>query len=243
MRAPVSVVIPTRDAAAGLPAMLGFLGEGLQAGILREVVISDAAGADGQGDAATARIAGEWGARLIVGPAGRGGQLRRGAEAAGGAWLLFLHADSWLAPGWAGAVAGHLRHPERAGWFGLRFRGGGAAGAIVARWANLRARAGLPFGDQGLLISRALYDAVGGYPDIPLMEDMALARALRGRLVRLPAMVLTSPERYRHAGWLRQGAGNLWRQVRFFCGADPARLARGYAPPGGGPGAGQGSGR
>ncbi len=229
MRAPLSIVIPTLNAAGHLPDTLASLVEGLERGILREVVISDALGPDGQGDAATARLADQSGAVLLTGAPGRGGQLRRGAEAAGGDWLLFLHADTRLAPGWSGAVLRHItQHPASAGWFRLRFSSAGGPAGMVAAWANLRARMGLPFGDQGLLISRALYDRVGGYPDIALMEDMALARALRGRLVALDGAAVTSPERYQKSGWVCQGLQNIWRQIRFMAGADPAKLARSY---------------
>ena len=86
----------------------------------------------------------------------------------------------------------------------------------------------MPYGDQGLLIRRALYDAVGGHPDQPLMEDVVLARALRGRLVALDAVAETSAEKYRRDGWLRRGARNLVTLARHAAGADPEDLARRY---------------
>jgi rSAM/selenodomain-associated transferase 2 len=224
MRAPVSVLIPTLDAAEALPFCLAALGEGLQAGLIREVIV-----ADGGSDDATLAVAEAAGAVVVAGGGGRGAQLRRGAEAAAGAWLLVLHADTWLRPGWAAAVLAHLETaPDRAGWFRLAFRAEGVAPRLVAGWANLRSALGLPFGDQGLLLPRAMYDAAGGYPAIALMEDMALVRRLRGRLRALPAVAETDAGRYLRRGWLRQGAGNLWRQARFLAGADPERLARGY---------------
>ena len=173
MRAPISVVIPTLNAGESLPGCLAALGEGLQAGLIRELIVSD-----GGSDDATLEISEAAGAVLIEGMPSRGGQLRRGAGAAQGAWFLFLHADSWLAPGWSEAALAHMES-DKAGYFRLRFDRGGLPGRVVAGWANLRSRLfGLPFGDQGLLIPRDLYDALGGYPDIPLMEDVALARAL-----------------------------------------------------------------
>ena len=93
MRAPVSVVIPTLDAAADLGPCLAALGEGLQAGLLRELVISDGGSTD-----ATRAVADEAGAIWVSGPPGRGGQLGRGVAASEGDWLLVLHADTWLAP-------------------------------------------------------------------------------------------------------------------------------------------------
>jgi rSAM/selenodomain-associated transferase 2 len=222
MRAPISVIIPTLNAAEALPRCLAALSEGLQAGLIRELVISDG----GSGDA-TRAMADAAGAVLVRGPASRGGQLRRGVAASEGAWLLVLHADTVLAPGWTEAVAAAL---EAGGaWhFRLRFDARGPAPALVAGWANLRARAfGLPYGDQGLLLRRAEYEAAGGYPDIPLMEDVALVRAL-GRLRALEAEAVTSAARYRRQGWLRRGARNLWTLARYFAGADPQALAERY---------------
>ncbi len=226
MRAPVSIVIPTLNACSEMPATLAALAEGLQAGLIRELVISDGGSQDG-----IAGLAAEAGAVLIAGPAGRGGQLARGALRARGDWLLFLHADTHLGPGWAAAVRDHIRrYPDRAGYFRLAFRAEGPAARIVAGWANWRSRRlGLPYGDQGLLIPRGIYSEAGGHPDIPLMEDVALARALRGRLRPLAATAHTSAARYRRQGWLRRGGRNLVTLLRFLAGADPARLARFYS--------------
>jgi len=99
---------------------------------------------------------------------------------------------------------------------------------MVAGWANLRARAGLPYGDQGLLLPRVLYDAVGGYPDQPLMEDVAIVRALKGQLTVIPARIETSAEKYERQGWVRRGARNLWTLARYRAGVSPERLAQSY---------------
>ncbi|MDJ0626874.1 MAG: TIGR04283 family arsenosugar biosynthesis glycosyltransferase [Rhodobacter sp.] len=226
MRAPLSIIIPTLDAAGQLPAALGCLGEGLEAGLIRELIVSDGGSTDG-----TAGIAEEAGAVLLTGPPGRGGQLRRGAQAAQGEWLLFLHADTHLSDGWREALLRHLRdRREMAGYFRLGFRAEGPAPRMVAGWANLRARLlGLPYGDQGLLISRRLYDDCGGYPDIPLMEDVAIARALGGQLAPIEAVAWTGAERYQRQGWVRRGGRNLVTVTRYFLGADPERLARSYS--------------
>lgn len=224
MRAPISIVIPTLNAGGELGPCLAALTEGLQAGLIRELIVSD--GGSGDGTLALAEAAG---AVLVTGPAGRGAQIARGIAAAQGEWLLVLHADSWLAPGWAEAVAGHLGR-DSAGWFRLRFRGGGVPGRIVAGWANLRARVfGLPYGDQGLLVPAVLLARLGGYPALPLMEDVALARRLRGHLVPLAGVAATSPARYEAEGWLRRGTRNLGLLARYLAGADPERLAREYA--------------
>ena len=99
----------------------------------------------------------------------------------------------------------------------------------VERLVDWRCRTlGLPYGDQGLLLPRALYDAVGGYPVQPLMEDVALARALKGRLSTLRATAITSAEKYRTQGWLRRGGRNLWTLTRYAFGTSPEELARSY---------------
>jgi len=225
MRAPVSIVIPTLNSAEDLPGLLASLGAGLRVGLVRELVVS----AGGSEDDIRAR-ADAAGASVVSGDAGRGGKLARGAAAAGGDWILFIHADTWLDDRWPDAVTTHLRDcPELAGYFRLAFRSEGIAPGAVAAWANLRSRMfGLPYGDQGLLISRALYRETGGYPDIPLMEDVVMARALRGCLRALPARAWTSALRYHRRGWFRQGARNLGILIRFLLGADPERLLRRY---------------
>jgi rSAM/selenodomain-associated transferase 2 len=224
MRAPVSVIIPTLDAAKALPACLSALMEGLDAGLLREVVVSDGGSTDASG-----AIAQAWGAVVLHGSPSRGGQIARGVEAAKGDWLLILHADTALAPGWAETAARHMaQRGDRAGWFRLRFDQNGSAARLVAGWANLRSRAGLPYGDQGLLVPAPLLAEVGGYPDLPLMEDVALARALRGRLVPLDGTAVTSAARYRREGWLRRGGRNLRTLARYLAGTSPDKLAADY---------------
>lgn len=223
MRARVSVIIPTLNAEPALAACFGALMEGLEQGVIRELIVSDGGSSD-----ATGAVAQAWGATVVHGAASRGGQLRRGIAAATGEWFLILHADTVLQDGWSQAVHTSLTQPDDAGWFRLAFDARGLAPAVVAGWANLRSRAGLPYGDQGLLIHRDLYTAVGGYPDQPLMEDVAIARALRGRLAPMDAVAVTSAAKYRRDGWLRRGAGNLWTLIRYFAGAKPERLARAY---------------
>jgi rSAM/selenodomain-associated transferase 2 len=226
MAAPVSVVIPTLEAADRIGPCLAALVEGVAEGLVAELVITDGGSAD-----AIAEIAEETGARLVAAPRGRGTQLRAGAKAARGDWLLFLHADTVLPPGWPAAVRAQIEAgPGRAGHFRLAFDTPGALARLTAGWANLRARAlALPYGDQGLLVHRDLYEAVGGYPPVPLMEDVAIVRALgRRRLTELPATAVTSAERYARAGWLRRGWRNLTTLGLFFLGVRPERLEARY---------------
>lgn len=223
MRAPLSVIIPTLNAQTTLQKCLEALMEGLDAGLIRELIVVDGGSSDGTGAVAQA-----WGGEVLVSTPSRGGQLRRGAGAAQGDWLLVLHADTVLQPGWADAVRQHITSSSKAGWFQLQFDADGIAAWIVAGWANVRSRLGLPYGDQGLLVPRELYAQIGGYPDQPLMEDVAIVRALRGQLSPLAGRAVTSAVKYQRNGWLLQGTRNLWTLVRYFAGQDAKTLAKSY---------------
>lgn len=223
MRAQISVIVPTLNAEAALAGCLGALMEGLEQSLIRELIVSDG-GADG----ATGAVAQAWGATVLHGPASRGGQLQRGVDASSGEWLLIIHADTVLRAGWTEAVREHLSDPEKAGWFRLAFDHASMPAGLVASWANLRSHLGLPYGDQGLLIHRRLYDAVGGYSDQPLMEDVDIARRLRGHLTGLDAVAVTSAAKYRRQGWLRRGGRNLMTLLRYALGTSPERLAEAY---------------
>ena len=223
MRAPISVVIRTLNAEAALAGCLATLYEGVQAGLIRELIVVDGGSEDG-----TVHLAREAGAEVVSTPPSRGGQLRAGCAQGKGAWLLVLHADTVLAQDWTDAVVAHLAG-DKTGYFKLRFDAEGAMARFVAGWANLRARLfGSPFGDQGLLVRRATYEEVGGFQDIPLMEDVALIRALPGKAVALDATLTTSAARYQAQGWLRRGARNMGLQLRYFLGASPEALAEAY---------------
>lgn len=224
MPAEISIVIPALNAADGLRKCVPALMEGLRAGLIRELIISDGGSTD-----ATLDLAEDAGAVLVTGPASRGGQLQRGCALAKGNWLLVLHADTVLEPGWSEAVSRHLEAGGgRPAYFRLAFDAIGIGPSVTAGWANLRSRLfGLPYGDQGLLLRCRDYGDAGGYPDQPLMEDVALARRLKG-LVMLPATARTSAARYQRDGWLRRGARNFWTLFRYFLGADPSKLAASY---------------
>jgi rSAM/selenodomain-associated transferase 2 len=224
----ISVIIPTLNAAPYLPRALAPLVGPAMEGLVKQVVV-----ADGGSDDATLAIAEEAGCVIAPGPIGRAKQLRAGVEAANGRWLLFLHADTELAEGWAAEALAFMRKPNarhHAATFTLAFDDDSEEARRVVYWARLRARLlKLPYGDQGLLMSRFLYDALGGYPDIPLMEDVEFVRRIGGsRLTILESLAVTSADKYRRDGFSKRAWRNLVLTARYLMGADPAELAKAY---------------
>lgn len=225
----LSVVIPTLNAASSLPQCVGSLAPWRTlAGKAPELIISDGCSEDD-----TARVAASLGAGLVTGKRGRGTQLRAGAEAARGEWLLFLHADTRLGPEWAAAVLDHIARytdGEKAGYFGLRLDDPDPRARRIERCVAGRCRRmALPYGDQGLLIHRALYERVGGFSPVPLMEDVKIVRRLgRARLEALPARAITSGRRYRRDGYCARPTRNVTLLVLYFMGVPPRMLAKLY---------------
>lgn len=219
----LSIIIPTLNAATVLPRVLESIAAAEPGA---EVIVVDGGSRDG-----TRRIAEAYGVRFLEGPRGRGTQLDGGARAATGNWLLFLHADSSLQLGWHLIVRGFATDPDnrfRAGYFSLILDDTARAARRVEDLANWRARTlGLPYGDQGLLISHAFYDHLGGFAPLPLMEDVDLARRIgRHRLVDLPSAIVTSARRYRKGGYWLRPARNLLCLALYFLGVPP-RLIEG----------------
>ena len=218
---PVSAVIPALNAAAGLDATLTAL-----RGAVENIVVADGGSTDD-----TASIARGAGARVVTGSRGRGPQLAAGAAAATAPWLLFLHADTVPGPGWKAAAAHHIAaSPGRAAHFRFALDDDSPQARRLERWVARRCRwLALPYGDQGLLISRALYDQVGGFRPLALMEDVDIVRRLgRTRLAALDAPFVTSAARWRRDGWTRRSARNLACLSLWFLGVPPARIARLY---------------
>jgi rSAM/selenodomain-associated transferase 2 len=228
-RPPLSIVIPTLNAAGRLEACLTALVPGLASGLVREALIVDAGSTD-----ATCDLARDMGCKVVIADAanrGRGPQLALGGQAATGEWLLFLHADTVLSPGWDEVVFAHLGKGENmAGFFELRFASNDKHARRIANLANWRARfLGLPYGDQGLLISRSLYQSIGGFTPLPLMEDVDLVRRLgNARLTQLSAQAETSAARYEAGGWWFVPLRNLLLLAGFLVGVSPQRLKSWY---------------
>lgn len=224
----LGIVIPALNAAAGLPACLGALAAGRDALGRLDILVVDGGSTDG-----TMASAQAGGARVIAAPAGRGSQLAAGAQAVAGDWLLFLHADTVLGPGWIEAVAKHIADPgngTRAGYFRFALDDNATAARRLEKLVALRCRLlALPYGDQGLLISRHLYDSIDGYGSEPLMEDVAIVRRIgRVRLRALDADAVTSAARYRREGYWRRPLRNLACLALYAVGVPPGRIARFY---------------
>ena len=224
----LSAIVPTLDAAATLPATLAALETARADGLLREVLVADGGSTD-----ATVEIADRWGARVVSAPRGRGAQVAAGGAAAAGDWLLFLHADTRLGVGWVAAARAFMASPGsegRAAAFRLTLDDPDPRARRIERLANWRARTlGLPYGDQGLLIARAFYQALGGYRPLPLMEDVDFVRRIgRRRMVLLDARAVTSAARYRQGGWWLRPLRNLALLGLYLLGAPPRLLRRLY---------------
>ena len=212
----LSIIIPTLNAAAVLPETLAALAGGHQ------VIVVDG----GSTDATRAQAAAS-GASVLTAPRGRGTQLAAGIAAATHPWLLLLHADTRLSPGWHQAV--HT-DPARAGYFRFVLDSADPRARRLERLVAWRCRVlGLPYGDQGLLIHRDLLRAVGGMQPLPLMEDVDLVRRLgRARLVRLAADAVTSAHKWETQGYLRRSARNLLCLSLWFAGVPPKQIQRLY---------------
>ncbi|NQY95586.1 MAG: glycosyltransferase [Henriciella sp.] len=228
MPAPLSIIIPALNAERVLPLCLSSLMPGLETGLIREVIL-----VDGGSEDQTRRLADGAGAKVLSAPEqGRAAQLRHGAEHARGDWLLFLHADTALSRDWAERAKNHITdRPDKAAAFTLAYRSDHPMAKTVARRANWRARSlGLPYGDQGLLLSRKLYGEVGGYPDTPFMEDVKIVRALgKRRISILSAEARTDAAKYDRDGWRKRSWRNAILVTRYFLGASPEKLAKSYS--------------
>lgn len=220
----LDVVIPTLNAGATLAATLASL----QGDLPIAIAVCDGGSSDD-----TVAIARQAGATFVTAPPGRGGQLAAGAAVGDASWILFLHADTALQPGWVDAVRAFTSRRTsmgKAGYFRLRFDTADPRARRVERLAAWRSRRlGLPYGDQGLLIARALYEYLGGFKPLPLMEDVDMVRRIgRKNLVPLDADSVTSAVRYERDGWVMRPLRNLSCLTLYSAGISPTAIARLY---------------
>jgi rSAM/selenodomain-associated transferase 2 len=220
----ISVVIPALDEEATLPATLASAAPLRSRG--HEVIVVDGGSAD-----RTREIARAGADRVLEAPRGRARQMNAGARAATGDALLFLHADSLLPAGADECIRRALVAGPAWGRFDVRIAGASPLLAVVAAFMNARSRlTGIATGDQAMFVRREAFEAAGGFPDIALMEDLAISRALKrvSPPARLRERVTTSGRRWAERGVTRTIVLMWWLRLQFFLGADPARLARTY---------------
>ena len=223
----LSIVIPVLDEAGNLERLLPGL-RSMAPGA--EVIVADGGSRDGTREV----VASAGWPRLVGSRPGRARQMNAGAAAAGGDVLLFLHADTRMPEGFEAAIRAALVEPAMVGGrFDVAFDNPAPAFRMIAAFMNRRSRLSkISTGDQAIFVRRGAFEALGGYPDIPLMEDVELTRRLKrlGRLASLRLRVVTSARK-----WEREGVARtivlMWT-LRFLycCGVRPERLHRWYYP-------------
>jgi rSAM/selenodomain-associated transferase 2 len=219
----ISVVIPSLNAEEGIVAAIGSVRDGAA-----EIIVADGGSTDG-----TCAVASAAGARIVKSEKGRGLQLQTGGAAVTGDWLLFLHADTRLSDGWqeeAVSFVGVAANADRAGVFTFALDDPSPQARRMERLVGWRTRGlGLPYGDQGLLISREYYGRLGGFSSMPLMEDVDIVRRIgKKNLTILKTRAVTSAVRYRRGGWWGRPVRNIFCLSLYFLGVPPRTLVRIY---------------
>ncbi len=218
----IAVIVPTLNEQHHLPATLRSVT--LSPG--DELIVVDSGSTD-----ATVNIARQYTTHVLHSPRGRAVQMNQGARTAHGEILLFLHADTLLPPDGLEAVRQAVQAGAIGGAFRLVITPPTLPLRLVAWGTNLRTRIGhLPYGDQALFMPRHVFEAIGGYDDIPFMEDVRIVQALRrrGRLVTLPQAVQTSGRRWQHEGVCYTTLRNTVLITLYLCGVPPETLQRWY---------------
>jgi rSAM/selenodomain-associated transferase 2 len=221
---PLSVIVPVLNEAAGIEATLRALQPMRARGA--EIVVVDGGSTD-----ATRLAAAPLADRVLQSPRGRAAQMNAGANAARGDVLVFVHADTLLPAAADEHIAAAIASGREWGRFDVAIDSAHPLLLLVALMMNARSRwTGVATGDQAIFVRRAAFEAAGGYPDIPLMEDVALSKGLRrrGAPACLRERVITSGRRWERHGMLRTIV-LMWRlRLAYAMGADPRRLARRY---------------
>ncbi len=223
----LSIIMPTLNAAAHLPQSLSALVPGALEGLVKELVVVDGGSSD-----ATLVMVEDAGARVIDCKPGRGIQLQTGGNQAKSDWLLFLHADTILAQGWIGEVETFVKsgNNNRAGVFQFALDDKRKRARLLEAIVKVRCRLfALPYGDQGLLISKTLYNEIGGFKNLVLMEDVdIISRIGRKRLHYFQTTATTSAERYRREGYIVRMARNARCLAMWFAGVAPEKILAKY---------------
>ena len=217
------MIVPALDEAEALPATLARV----RAAPIHELIVVDGGSRD-----ATRAVAAPLADRVLATSAGRARQMNAGAAVATGDVLLFLHADTALPAAFDRAVAAALADPSVVGGrFDVRLEGASRGLRLVAAAINLRSRVTrIATGDQAIFVRRTVFEALGGYPAIPLLEDVSLMRALKraGRIACLRETVATSARRWDERGVARTVVLMWTLRLGYALGVSPARLLRLY---------------
>jgi len=220
----LSVIIPALNSAPSIARALDATH--------RPLLVAERLVVDGGSEDDTVSLATKAGAKIVASAKGRGVQLAAGAAQATGDWLLFLHADTVLGPGWDEEARQFIdvSGPSRAAVFRFALDDRSPAAVRLEAMVAWRCRVlALPYGDQGLLVSRRLYDAVGGYRPMPLYEDVDIIRRIgRDRLTLLETRAVTSAARYRRSGYFCRSLRNLSCLALYGLGMPPRLIARLY---------------
>ena len=222
----LSVIIPTLDEERTIRETLARL----QRAAFTEILVVDG----GSGDGTVALVSeAATGARLLTAPRGRARQMNAGATAATGDVLVFLHADTLLPPTAADDIRAALSDPDVVGGrFDARLDRDRGLYRLVSRMMNWRSRlTGIATGDQAIFVRRNVFEAIGGFPDIPIMEDVAFSKRLKqmGRVAALRSCVVTSARRWERHGPVRTVLLMWGLRLLFFLGVSPERLHRLYS--------------
>jgi len=222
-RPEISIIIPTLNEAESIATTM----KSAQAGTGVEIIVADGKSSDGTGEMAKGL-----GARLLTITGGRAKQVNAGAMAASSDVLLFLHGDTRLPGGFDKHVLNLLTMPGTvAGAFALGIDGPEIGLRIVEKLANFRSRVfQMPYGDQAIFLRANLFRSIGGFPEIPIMEDFVFMERLKkeGRVVIAPIAVTTSSRRWKKLGILKTTLINQAVLLAYFLGSDHERLARWY---------------
>lgn len=224
MTALISVVIPVRNEAQALPGLLEDLADLRATGA--ELILVDGGSSDGTCELALGRVD-----QLLRTDSGRALQMNAGAALARGEYLWFVHADTRISAESLRSLQEALSERPLWGRFDVRLSGPGLALRLIGAMISLRSRlSGIASGDQGIFVTRQYFEALGGYAQIPLMEDLQLCRRLksraRPRCLRPP--LSTSSRRWEQHGIWRTVVLMWCLRLAYYCGASPVKLARQY---------------
>ncbi|MGE3484690.1 MAG: TIGR04283 family arsenosugar biosynthesis glycosyltransferase [Nitrospira sp.] len=224
----ISVIIPTFNEERSLPRTLACLSASDPA----EIIIVDGGSTDGTLTRAQEFCAHTATARVIMAPRGRASQMNEGAKASQGEVLLFLHADTQLPPQTERIVGLALTSPSVVGGrFDVRFDSSSPWSQVISSFMNRRSRlTGIATGDQALFVRREVFEMLGGFSEIPLMEDIEFSRRLQqaGRIMALRETVVTSFRRWDTHGPLRTILLMWTLRFLYWAGVNPHQLARVY---------------